>query len=109
MDRTSPDSPVQLTATTMCQAIARPAPRPRLQEYAKASLRQQPFQMDARQRDVTLAAIREVCHSKTWRLLTAHVRSNHVHTVVDGNKTPEFIMNALQSYASRALNLLEPT
>jgi REP element-mobilizing transposase RayT len=67
--------------------------------------------MDARQRDVTLHAIREVCHSKNWRLLAAHVRSNHVHTVVDVStgKTPEFIMNAFKSYASRALNFLKPT
>jgi REP element-mobilizing transposase RayT len=63
--------------------------------------------MDADQRKTTLQAIHGVCRHKDWSLLAAHVRTNHVHTVVDAGAgvTPEFVMNAFKSYASRALNL----
>ncbi len=68
-----------------------------------------PFEMDAEHRAVVLQAIGDVCHHKQWSLLAAHVRSNHVHTVVDANDVaPEFVMNAFKSYASRALNLRSP-
>ncbi len=83
-------------------------PNPSLHQHAQASLRQAPFQMDAAQRAVTLDAIREVCGSKNWRLLTAHVRSNHVHTVVDADAAPELIMTTFKAYASRALNRRAP-
>ena len=49
----------------------------------EASLKQAPFEMDADQRVIALDAIREVCRHKHWALLAAHVRTNHVHTVVD--------------------------
>jgi REP element-mobilizing transposase RayT len=39
--------------------------------------------MDADQRANTLEAIRGVCRHKQWVLIAAHVRTNHVHTVVD--------------------------
>ncbi|HEV1283954.1 MAG TPA: transposase [Bryobacteraceae bacterium] len=66
--------------------------------------------MDEDQRAVTLEAIREVCCHKHWQLLAAHVRTNHVHTIVDagGEVAPEFVMNTFKSYGSRALNLREP-
>lgn len=66
--------------------------------------------MDADQRANALKAIREVCRYKQWVLLAAHVRTNHVHTVVDpgADVAPEFVMNAFKSYASRALNLCTP-
>jgi REP element-mobilizing transposase RayT len=73
------------------------------------ALKQPPFEMDADQRAVTLEAIREVCRHRHWQLLAAHIRTNHVHTVVDagGEVAPEFVMNTFKSYASRALNLCE--
>ena len=66
--------------------------------------------MNADQRALTLEAIREVCRYKNWLLLAAHVRSNHVHTVVDagGDVAPEFVMNAFKSYSSRVFNLQAP-
>jgi REP element-mobilizing transposase RayT len=86
-----------------------PDPRPKLRQSAEASLRQAPFRMGADQRAVTLDAICGVCHTKNWLLLAAQVRSNHVHTVVDADQTPELIMNTFKSYASRALNSLKPS
>ena len=40
------------------------------------------------------------------RLLAAHVRSNHVHAIVEAETLPERIMNEFKSYASRELNRL---
>jgi len=37
-------------------------------------------------------------------MLVAHVRSNHVHVVVDAPDRPEKVLNALKAYASRRLN-----
>lgn len=41
-----------------------------------------------------------------WNLLAAHVRSNHVHAIVEAEMRPERIMNEFKSYASRELNCL---
>ena len=38
--------------------------------------------------------------------LAAHVRSNHVHMVVEAETRPEKMMNEFKSYASRELNQL---
>jgi REP element-mobilizing transposase RayT len=64
--------------------------------------------MDADRCHVVLEAMREVSQYKQWRLLAAHVRSNHVHAVVDADAAPELVMNAFKAYASRALNLAYP-
>ena len=43
---------------------------------------QAPYNLDPIRRDATLEAIQEVCSQRGWSLLAAHVRSTHVHTVV---------------------------
>jgi REP element-mobilizing transposase RayT len=39
-------------------------------------------------------------------LLAAHVRTNHIHVVVEADLRPERVMNDLKPYASRYLNQL---
>jgi REP element-mobilizing transposase RayT len=51
-----------------------------------------------------LEAIREVCAHRQWTLLAAHVRTNHVHVVVEADAKPEKIMRGFKSYASRQLS-----
>ena len=65
---------------------------------------QPPYHLDRIRRNAVLEAIQEVCSTRHWCLLAAHVRSNHVHAVVDAEIPPEPIMNAFKSYASRRLN-----
>jgi REP element-mobilizing transposase RayT len=65
------------------------------------------YLMDARRRDVVLNALCRHGSYRGWSLLAAHVRSNHVHVVVDAEVTPERVMNELKAYASRALNGVE--
>ena len=71
---------------------------------AKLALRHPPFEMHAETRDVVLRAVCEVGDHKGWDLLAVHVRSNHVHIVMDGEATPEAALNVFRAYASRALN-----
>ena len=62
------------------------------------------YNLDQIRRDAVLEAIQEVCSHRCWHLLAAHVRSNHVHTVVKAEVPPDRIMNDFKTYASRRLN-----
>ena len=57
-----------------------------------------------RSRRETVASLLERCSERHWGLLAAHVRTNHVHIVVEAEARPERVMNDLKSYASRCLN-----
>ncbi len=62
------------------------------------------YAMDNRRRKAVLDSILERCSNNGWTLLAAHVRTNHVHLVMEAEAGPERIMNDLKSYASRCLN-----
>jgi REP element-mobilizing transposase RayT len=70
-------------------------------------MNQPPYRMDKRRRDAVLAALLERCSERKWNLLAAHVRTNHIHLVIEAEIRPERIMNDLKSYASRYLSRLE--
>ena len=65
---------------------------------------QSPYHLDQVRRDAVLEAIQEVCAHRGWNLLAAHVRSNHVHTVVEAEVAPDRVMSDFKAYASRRLN-----
>ncbi len=65
---------------------------------------QEPYEMDDARRLAVLAAVRQHCEYRNWPLLAAHVRTNHVHVVVDAPVAPEKALNELKAYASRHLN-----
>ena len=67
---------------------------------------QGPYVLDRESRAVVLASLRTHCAHRGWNLLAAHVRSNHVHAIVEAEIRPERIMNEFKSYASRELNRL---
>ena len=67
---------------------------------------QAPYGMDQSRREAVLAAVVERCSDSGWILPAAHVRTNHLHLVVEADVRPERIMNDLKSYASRCLNRL---
>jgi REP element-mobilizing transposase RayT len=64
------------------------------------------YSMDESRRKVVLEGLTERCVERGWALLAAHVRTNHVHVVVEAEDLPERIMNDLKAYASRRLNQL---
>lgn len=68
---------------------------------------QRPYLLDERSRTTVIRAIQEVCAHRRCTLLAAHVRTNHVHVVVESEAKPERVMNDFKSYASRRLNVLE--
>ena len=72
----------------------------------RQSMNQAPYLLDRVSRAVVLQALREVCLHRGWGMLAAHVRTNHVHAVVEAEVRPEKIMNDFKSYASRSLNRL---
>lgn len=65
------------------------------------------YRMDARRREAVLAALQERCCERGWSLMAGHVRTNHVHLVVEAEPRPERIMNDLKSYVSRCLNRMD--
>ena len=72
----------------------------------RKAMAQEPYFLDRDAQAAVLEALRGVCAHRHWGLLAAHVRSNHVHVIVDAEVQPEDIMNDFKSYASRELNRL---
>ena len=68
---------------------------------------QPPYCMDRSRRETVLSALLERSSQRGWNVLAAHVRTNHVHIVVEADARPERVMNDLKSYASRCLNRAE--
>ena len=68
---------------------------------------QAPYSLDQIRRDAVLEAIQEVCAHRGWNLLAAHVRGNHVHTVVETGVPPERVMSDFKAYTSRRLHRMK--
>jgi REP element-mobilizing transposase RayT len=73
----------------------------------RARMDQEPYNLDQIRREGVLEGIQEVCGRRGWNLLAAHVRSNHVHTVVEAEAPPERVMHDFKSYASLRLNRMK--
>jgi REP element-mobilizing transposase RayT len=73
-------------------------------EIERQQMVQLPYGLDETRRSTVLLALREGCLHRGWILWAAHVRTNHVHVIVEANIRPELVMNALKAYASRGLN-----
>lgn len=76
-------------------------------EVEREQMKAAPYLLDDARRGVVLASIQEVCLHRDWVLWAAHVRTNHVHVVVEADGAPEVVMNTLKAYASRGLKRLE--
>ena len=50
---------------------------------------QLPYGTDRSRRETVLAWLRERCTERRWNLLAAHVRTNHVHLVVEAELVPK--------------------
>ena len=68
-------------------------------------LRQPPYHLsDPTQRKLVMEAIRESCRYRSWGLIAAHVRTNHLHGIVQASTSPEEVIKTWKGYASRRLN-----
>jgi REP element-mobilizing transposase RayT len=79
-------------------------PHPGRSTAAGHAMKQAVYVLDQSHRDAVLASLIERSSERGWTLLAAHVRTNHIHVVVQSDATPERVMNDLKSYASRVLN-----
>jgi hypothetical protein len=79
-------------------------PDPRLLRAEQRNMDQAPYLLDHPSRAIVLTSLQEVCEHRGWMLLAAHVRTNHVHAVVEAEVQPERVMSDFKVYASRALN-----
>jgi REP element-mobilizing transposase RayT len=70
----------------------------------RRSMDQPCYQLDEARRKIVLETIIDQAHYRGWTLLAVHIRSTHVHIVLQAELPPERVMNILKSYASRALN-----
>ena len=71
---------------------------------SRAVMPSAPFELDPAQRQLALEAIVDVGRHRRWTILAVHVRTTHVHVVIDADVPPERVMHDLKSYASRALS-----
>jgi REP element-mobilizing transposase RayT len=62
------------------------------------------YTLDKPRRGTVLVSLIERAKQRGWDLLAAHVRTNHVHIIIDADATRERVMNDLKSYASHCLN-----
>ncbi|MCK5920935.1 MAG: transposase, partial [Methylococcales bacterium] len=58
---------------------------------------------DEKMRRAILEAIMERCLWKQWHLYAAHVRSNHVHVIVNSTDPIDKVMASLKAWATRKL------
>ena len=72
-------------------------------EAVLRQLKQKPYRLDQQRRRIVLEALREACRARRWLILAAHVRSNHVHTVVQAETRPEMVLGTLKGRASLRL------
>jgi REP element-mobilizing transposase RayT len=75
------------------------------EEAERRLMDQAPYLLDADRRAHVLESLGENCAYHGWILLAAHVRSTHVHAVVDAGVQPEKILSVFKAYASRRLTL----
>ena len=62
------------------------------------------YHLDEARRIIVFETIIDQARKRGWTLLAVHVRSTHVHVVLQAELPPERVMNILKSYASRASN-----
>ena len=54
--------------------------------------KQTPYCLDGSRRAIVLAAVVELCAHREWRLLAAHIRTQHVHMVIAAEDAPEKVL-----------------
>jgi REP element-mobilizing transposase RayT len=70
----------------------------------KKQLSHSPVELEEKQRTIVLDTILQHCSLKQWRLYAAHVRSNHVHTVIQAEHPIDAVMTGLKIWSTRKLS-----
>lgn len=71
---------------------------------SREAMKQPPYIMgSAQEREIVRDAIAGLCRRRGWRLLALHVRTNHVHAVVEANGDADRVMSDMKARASHEL------
>ena len=82
-------------------------PNQKRESINRSALAEDSHRLNRTTREIVLNSMIETCRFRCWTLIAAHVRTTHVHVVVQAGDDPERIMGDLKSYASRHLNRSE--
>jgi REP element-mobilizing transposase RayT len=74
------------------------------EQYERRQMSEPAYSMTPVEREIVCQAIVELSLERDWRLVAAHVRSNHVHVVITADRDPGRIMSELKARASAKLN-----
>jgi REP element-mobilizing transposase RayT len=77
------------------------APCEALERRALAASRSPPVVLQTEERIVVSRTLVEVCRHRSWPLLAAHVRTNHVHVIVTAMAPPARVMGDLKAWSTR--------
>lgn len=66
-------------------------------------MRSSPVTLGMNARQLVEATLEEVALHRGWLLLAANARTNHVHSVVEADATPERVMGDFKSWCTRRL------
>jgi REP element-mobilizing transposase RayT len=83
-------------------------PLPALHHTMKILAREPEFVLNKSMRNTVLQSLKKTCHYFGWKIFAIHVRTNHVHIVLQSDITKENTMGKLKSYATRALRKCHP-
>ena len=79
-------------------------PNESVRQKQEKRMKQPAYLIDNARAVIIMNAFKETSSYRQWNLLAAHVRSTHVHIIVQAKDKPKKVMNDFKSYASRALN-----
>lgn len=96
-DRGSVDRHHNVYGTPLC------GPNAALMLAERTRLRHAAVLLDKTHRANVGDAIRRLCTQRDWALSALNVRTNHVHAVIAPPDTPERVLHALKSFATRHL------
>ena len=71
--------------------------------YQQNHLKYPPVTFDAQQRQIVLDTLLQHCRLKAWRLYAAHIRTTHVHLVVQSDHAVEKVTSDLKAWCTRRL------
>lgn len=74
-----------------------------LRDYAKSKQIDPPATLSPTEANLVLSALQEVCAHRGWCLRAVHVRTTHVHLVLDAATAPNIVMATIKAWATRRL------
>ncbi|MFN0195832.1 MAG: transposase [Planctomycetaceae bacterium] len=73
------------------------------EQQAREAMTQSAYTMNPDEREIVCRALVNLAEERGWLLLAAHVRSNHVHLVVQADREPGRVMSDFKARYSREL------